>query len=238
MYRIDKILAHMGYGTRSEIKKLLKQGRLKINGQTEKDPSKKIDTTKAEIVFDGEKVIYKEFIYLMLNKPQGIISATEDKRERTVIDIIDSKYTNFELFPIGRLDKDTEGLLILTNDGKLAHELLSPKKHVPKTYFVKVEGLLTDNELVSFQEGIVLDDGYKTLPASLIILEQGELSTAEVILQEGKYHQIKRMFAALGKQVVYLKRTRMGELPLDEGLSLGQCRELTSGELQLLKPGN
>lgn len=235
MQRIDKILAHMGYGTRTELKKMLKRNIVIVNGQIIRDSSVKVDPEKDEIIFDGKKIMYREFIYLMLNKPQGVVSATEDRREKTVIELLDDSYAHFDLFPMGRLDKDTEGLLVLTTDGKLAHDVLSPKKHISKRYFAKVDGNLTEEDIKAFTEGIVLEDKYKCLPAQLIILEQGEISEVEVIVQEGKFHQIKRMFEALNKTVIYLKRVSMGKLLLDEKLALGEYRELTEEEINLLK---
>lgn len=183
---------------------------------------------------------YREFIYLMLHKPPGVISATEDLRDRTVLDLLDEEYLIFEPFPVGRLDKDTEGLLLLTNDGKLAHELLSPRKHIPKTYEAMVEGRADDEDVRMFAAGVTLDDGYVTLPGELVIHsheERGDgvqLSRISLTIHEGKFHQVKRMFEAVGKKVVYLKRVSMGELRLDENLEIGAYRELTEHELSLI----
>ncbi|MGG1879748.1 pseudouridine synthase [Paenibacillus cisolokensis] len=235
--RLDKLLGNMGFGTRAELKKLAKAGWITVNGETIKDPGKHVDPASDTIVFDGEPVLYREFVYIMLHKPQGVISATEDMRERTVLDLLDPPYRAFEPFPVGRLDKDTEGLLLLTNDGKLAHELLSPKKHVPKTYEAIVEGRVDEQDIVQFARGVTLDDGYVTMPAELTIQsceEQAEgsfISRISLIIQEGKFHQVKRMFQVVGKKVVYLKRVRMGDLRLDESLPLGAYRELTAEEL-------
>ncbi|MDF2938386.1 MAG: pseudouridine synthase, partial [Paenibacillaceae bacterium] len=190
----------------------------------------------------GEKVVYREFVYLMLHKPPGYISATEDTRDPTVLDLIGGEYGHFDLFPVGRLDKDTEGLLLLTNDGKLAHELLSPKKHVPKTYFARVSGgPVGEDDAAAFRAGVRLDDGYETLPAHLSILEPGDAAKGteariELTIMEGKFHQVKRMFEAVGKKVVYLKRISMGSLSLDHTLALGAYRELTEEELTALRP--
>lgn len=233
--RLDKLLSNMGFGTRKDIKKFAKDGLVLVDGKMVKDSSQHVDPEEQEVEFDGEPVRYREFVYLMLNKPQGVISATEDLVERTVIDLLDMEYIPFEVFPVGRLDKDTEGLLILTNDGKMAHELLSPRKHVPKTYYADVEGIVTQEDIEAFAKGVKLDDGYETLPADLVILESGELSRIELTIYEGKFHQVKRMFIAVGKKVKYLKRIKMGNLSLDPALSLGDSRELTEEELSLLK---
>ncbi|MBO0603218.1 rRNA pseudouridine synthase [Sporosarcina sp. E16_3] len=232
--RLDKLLSNMGYGTRKEVKKLMKKGAVRVNAEPVKDAAFHVDTVKDEVTILGEKVIYKEFMYLMMNKPQEVLSATEDKRDQTVIDLLDSEYNIFELFPVGRLDKDTEGFLLLTNDGKLAHNLLSPKKGVPKTYYAHIEGIVTEEDTERFSEGVILDDGYETKPGQLRILKSADISEIELTITEGKYHQVKRMFEAVGKQVIYLKRLSMGPLSLDESLALGSYRELTEEELQQL----
>jgi len=232
--RLDKLLSNMGYGTRKEVKILMKKGAVRVNAVAVKDAALHVDTVKDEVTILGQKVIYKEFMYLMMNKPQGVLSATEDKRDKTVIDLLDAEYNIFEMFPVGRLDKDTEGFLLLTNDGKLAHNLLSPKKGVPKTYYAHIEGIVTEEDTERFSEGVILDDGYETKPGQLRILKSDDLSEIELTITEGKYHQVKRMFEAVGKQVVYLKRLSMGPLSLDESLELGSYRELTEEELQQL----
>lgn len=233
--RIDKILSNLGYGSRSELKKLCKNGLVKVNGKVINNPGVQVDVENDEILFDGEKVVYKEFIYLMLNKPDGYISATFDKRDPIVLDLIDKQDLIFEPFPVGRLDKDTEGLLVLTNDGQLAHRVLSPKKHVPKTYYAKVEGVVTEEDVKAFAEGVILDDGYETMPAELEILKSDDISEIELTIHEGKFHQVKRMFESVGKKVVYLKRLSMGKLKLDEGLALGEYRELTEEEVKMIE---
>jgi 16S rRNA pseudouridine516 synthase len=238
--RLDKILAHMGFGTRSELKRLTKAGVIIVNGAKVKDSGIQVDPQKDQITVNGEPVLYREFVYLMLNKPQGVVSATEDNRDRTVIDLLDRMYQPFEVFPVGRLDKDTEGLLLLTNDGKLAHNLLSPRKHVPKTYFAKVEWEVGETEREAFKQGVTLDDGYVTMPAKLVVIESGDASAQkpseiELTIMEGKFHQVKRMFQAVGQQVVYLKRISMGPLKLDQELALGAVRELTDAELIALQ---
>ncbi|MCX7708645.1 MAG: rRNA pseudouridine synthase [Clostridia bacterium] len=233
--RLDKILGNFGYGTRKEIKLAVKNGMIKVDGVVVKDSSMHVDPENSTIEIDGEILNYREFIYVMMNKPQGVVSATFDPRKKTVVDILPEEYKCFEPFPVGRLDIDTEGLLLMTNDGQLAHELLSPKKHVPKKYYALIEGNVDEADIRSFKEGVVLDDGYKTLPASLTILKTGDRSEIEIVITEGKFHQVKRMFKAVGKEVEYLKRVEMGSLKLDEGLELGQCRELTEEELHQLK---
>lgn len=233
--RIDKWLSNTGYGSRKEVKHLLKSGAVKLNGSVIKDPKTQAHPEKDHVLVHEEEVVYKEFIYLMMNKPQGVISATEDTRHETVVDLLYMEDQNFEPFPVGRLDIDTEGLLILTNDGQLAHTLLSPKKHVPKTYFAKINGSIPDDAFAIFKEGVILDDGYKTKPAYLKVLQNNsEESEIELTITEGKFHQVKRMFEAIGRKVVYLQRIQMGQLKLDESLDLGMYRELTEEELSLL----
>lgn len=235
MLRIDKLLANMGYGTRKEVKKLLKAGVVKVDGMTVKDAKTHVDPKKQIVTVWGEEVEYKPFIYLMMNKPKGVISATEDEVEETVVDLLEEEDRIFDPFPVGRLDKDTEGLLLLTNDGQLAHQLLSPKKHVPKTYEAIIDGEVTEEDVAAFRRGVVLDDGYETKPAELVIIRSGLRSDVQVAIKEGKFHQIKRMFQAVGKRVVYLKRIQMGPISLDETLEPGEYRELTDEEIALLK---
>ncbi|MCM3692047.1 pseudouridine synthase [Neobacillus niacini] len=233
--RIDKMLANLGYGSRKEVKQLLKSGAVKIDDVIVKDAKQHVDTAKQMVTLNGEVIEYREFIYLMMNKPQGVLSATEDSVGETVIDLLELGDQVYEPFPVGRLDKDTEGLLLITNDGQLAHRLLSPKKHVPKTYFAVIDQEVTDEDVKAFGEGVTLDDGYETKPGELKILKSGIRSDIELTITEGKFHQVKRMFEAVGKKVVYLKRISMGPLPLDETLELGEYRELTDEEVELLK---
>jgi 16S rRNA pseudouridine516 synthase len=238
--RLDKILAHVGIGSRSELKRLAKEGAIYVNGAKVKDSGMQVNPDKDIIQVNGETVRYREFVYLMMNKPQGVVSATEDNRDRTVVDLLDAAYAPFEVFPVGRLDKDTEGFLLLTNDGKLSHNLLSPRKHVPKTYFAKVEWEVTEKDIEAFSQGVTLDDGYETLPGILKILSVGNeaggvVSEIELTIMEGKFHQVKRMFQAVGKKVAYLKRISMGPLALDSSLALGEVRELTDEELSALR---
>ncbi|MCL6617511.1 MAG: rRNA pseudouridine synthase [Anoxybacillus ayderensis] len=235
MLRIDKLLANMGYGTRKEVKKLLKAGVVKVDGMTVKDAKTHVNPKEQVVTVWGEEVEYKPFIYLMMNKPPGVISATEDSQHETVIDILEMEDVVFSPFPVGRLDKDTEGLLLLTNDGQLSHRLLSPKKHVPKTYEAMIDGEVTEDDVAAFRRGVVLDDGYETKPAELVIIRSGLRSDVRITITEGKFHQIKRMFQAVGKRVIYLKRIQMGPIPLDETLEPGEYRELTDEEIALLK---
>lgn len=232
--RLDKMLGHCGYGTRKAIKSLVKAGRVTVNGQTASDSGMHLDVQSDTVEVDGEMIHYREHIYLIMNKPSGVISATTDAREPTVVDLLTDMWQVFQPFPVGRLDKDTEGLLILTDDGKLAHRLLSPKHHVPKTYYARINGLVTNSDVLYFQQGVTLSDGYVTLPAQLSILASGDVSEIHVTLFEGKYHQVKRMFEAVGKNVQYLQRIRMGNLDLDSRLQLGEVRELEARELAQL----
>lgn len=224
----------MGYGSRKEVRQFLKNGAVRVNDETEKKSGAIINTDKDSVTLLGEPVVYREFIYLMMNKPQGVLSATEDSRDQTVVDLLGSDFTHFNPFPVGRLDKDTEGFLLLTNDGKLAHNLLSPKKNVPKTYYAHIAGEVTNQDVEDFQNGVILDDGYKTKAGELHILKSGETSEIELTITEGKFHQVKRMFEAVDKKVVYLKRLSMGPLSLDEALPLGTYRELTNEEVEML----
>jgi len=235
--RIDKLLGNLGYGTRSQLKKEIKTGCLTVNSKTVKDSSIIVDTDIDQIEYHGETIKYIKYIYLMMNKLQGVISATEDYHcAKTVIDLLDDFNKNFEPFPVGRLDKDTEGLLILTNNGKLAHNMLSPKKHVDKTYFAYVEGKLTDSDTKAFADGVTfLDDGYKTMPAKLEIIKSNDISECRVTIKEGKFHQVKRMFEAVDKRVIYLKRLSMGPISLDDNLESGEYRELNDREMQLIE---
>lgn len=237
--RLDKLLAHSGVGTRSEIKRLVKRGAITVNDYVVKDSGLQVNPNTDRMAVDGELITYKRYLYIMMNKPQGVISATEDVREKTVLDLLSPELSHYQLFPVGRLDKDTEGLLLLTNDGKLSHELLSPKKHVPKTYFAEVRGRVTEEDQTLFASGVRLDDGYVTLPAKLVILQEGKeneaLAKVELTITEGKFHQVKRMFQAVGKKVMYLQRISMGKLKLDEILVPGEYRELTPEELELLR---
>ncbi|EMK2924056.1 rRNA pseudouridine synthase [Listeria monocytogenes] len=230
--RLDKLLSHTGFGSRKEVKPLLKSGAVVVNGTIQKDSKTQVNPDKDQITVHGTPVVYQEFVYFMLHKPQNVVSATEDNVSETVIDLLAQEDTLTGPFPVGRLDKDTEGLLIITNDGTLAHNLLSPKKHIDKTYYAKIDGDVTAADVEAFVAGIELDDGYTCKPASLEIITPNEIN---VTIQEGKFHQVKRMFAARGKTVSYLKRISMGNLQLDESLELGEYRPLTEAELAILQ---
>ena len=203
-----------------------------VNGEVVKKPELKINETTDQILCQGKKASYQKNIYLMLHKPAGVVSATEDNREKTVLDLVRPEDRKNGLFPVGRLDKDTEGLLLLTDDGELAHRLLSPKKHVDKTYYAKIDGQVTEEHVKQFREGLNIGDEKKTLPAVLTILLSGPVSEIEVTIHEGRFHQIKRMFEAVGCKVTYLKRLSMGSLVLDETLPPEEYRPLTEAELE------
>lgn len=231
--RLDKYLADMGCGTRSQVKRGITKDGAEVNGVKVTRPEEKIDTERDTVLFNGMTVGYAEFEYYMLNKPAGVVSATEDRRERTVLDLIGEKRRK-DLFPVGRLDKDTEGLLLITNDGELAHRLLSPKKHVDKTYYARVAGRITEEHKKIFAAGVDIGDEKPALPAELRILSSEEISEVELTIHEGRFHQVKRMFHAVGGEVLYLKRTSMGSLRLDECLEPGQYRRLTEDEIRAL----
>lgn len=233
MIRLDKYLADMGVGTRAEVKKYIKQGKVAIDGQVVKSGDLKIDEETQEVTFQGKNIGYEEFEYYMLHKPAGVISATTDPKDKTVVDLISDKKRK-DLFPVGRLDKDTEGLLLITNDGELAHRLLSPKKHVDKVYYARVDGRVTEEDVIMFREGVSIGQGEVAKPAVLEILHADEISEIKVTIQEGKFHQVKRMFHTIGKEVLYLKRLSMGSLVLDESLPVGAYRKLTREELEEL----
>lgn len=236
MERLDKILANLGFGSRKEVKSLVKSGRVEVDGEIIKDSSISIDPEKSIVKVNGEELLYRKYIYLMMNKPDGVISATFDNRDETVIDLLDIDYQVFKPFPVGRLDKDTVGLLLITNDGELNHKLISPKWHVDKVYYAEIDKEVNEEDVEAFKRGIVLDDDYKCLPAKLEIVETNEDgSKIHVTIQEGKFHQVKRMFQARGKEVVYLKRVKFGNLSLDTELMEGEYRELTEAELETLR---
>lgn len=232
--RLDKYLADMGIGTRSEIKEKIKKGLVTVNGETAKRPELKVMPNEDEILVNGIMVSYEKFSYFMLNKPAGFVSATEDGLHKTVLDLLTEQNIK-NLFPVGRLDIDTEGLLLITNDGKLAHQLLAPKKHVAKTYFAKVKGHVDETDVQKMKNGLDIGEKHPTLPAKLVILNAGEISEITLTITEGKFHQVKRMFEAVGKEVLYLKRLSMGTLTLDETLASGQYRPLTQKEIEDLK---
>lgn len=239
LIRLDKFLAEMKRGTRSQVKEAIRRGRVTVDGTVCRDADFKFAPDGVSVCMDGEAVFYSEAEYFMLNKPKGVVSATEDNLHPTVISLL-GEAKRKDLFPVGRLDIDTEGLLLITNDGQLAHELLSPKKHVDKVYFAKVKGKLREDIKQEFAEGITLKDQTAVLPAKLLIEssyeEGGEpVCEARLTIHEGKFHQVKRMFEAAGGEVVFLKRLSMGPLTLDPGLKPGESRPLTETELKMLK---
>ena len=231
MMRLDKMLAHSGYGTRKEVKELIRKGFVTVNGEIIKDDDYKVNELIDEVIIVDEEVNYEELIYIMLNKPDGYVSATFDNNDPTVLDLI-YEHQNRNLFPVGRLDKDTVGLLLITNDGKLAHKMLSPKNHVDKTYYVKYSNDLNEKAIKQLESGVALDDGYITKPAKVKLLGDNQM---ELTIQEGKYHQVKRMLEAVNSSVTYLKRISFGPLLLDNSLEEGKYRYLTKEEISLIK---
>ena len=231
MERLDKIIANMGKASRREVKELVRQGRVFVDGHPAVSPEQKVEPDRTEIKIDGEALHYEPYTYLLLHKPAGMVSATEDSRDKTVLDLLPEELRKRGLTPVGRLDKDTEGLLLLTNDGELNHRLTSPKYHVEKVYFAEVEGTLEQTDVIRFADGIELSD-FTCLPAKLEILTE---QTCLVTVQEGKFHQVKRMLAACGKPVKYLKRLSMGGLELEKTLLVGQYREMTPQEIVVLR---
>ena len=232
--RLDKFLVACAVGSRTEVKNFLKAGRVTVNGKKEKSAKLQINKDTDEICFDGQKLEYEEFVYYMMNKPQGVISATEDPKHKTVLDLLDYLARSKEVFPVGRLDIDTHGLLLLTNDGKLAHALLSPKRHVDKTYLAQINGVMTVEDIETFAQGIPLKD-FTCQPAKLALVSvdtEKHQSLVRVTIAEGKFHQVKRMVAYCGKEVVDLQRLTMGTLTLDEDLKRGEWRRLSKEELE------
>lgn len=233
--RLDKLIASQGKLSRSDVKKMVKSGRVTVDGAVVKSADIKVDAEKSRISVDGKELSYKKHIYIMLNKPQGVISASNDKTQKTVVDLVPPELYRDGLFPAGRLDGDTVGFVLITDDGDFAHRILSPKNHIMKTYHATLKAPLTESDIERFKNGIELSDGTLCLEAEVRMLEGTDEPTAEVKICEGKYHQVKRMFAALGNKVVYLRRVKMGELFLDESLKEGECREITAEELLLIQ---
>ena len=225
--RLDRLIASQGQYSRNDVKKLIRQGLVVVNGETVKDSDLQVDC-KSEISICGKPFVYKEHIYIMLNKPQGVVSATDDRTHKTVLDLVPDELKRDGLFPAGRLDSDTTGFVLITDDGDFAHKMLSPKSHVSKTYIATLADPLSDEDIKILEQGITLKDGYECLPATINRLEKNNF---EIIICEGKYHQIKRMFGAVGNKVLVLKRTKIGGLPLDIDLKEGFCREITQEEL-------
>lgn len=226
--RLDKFLADAKLGTRSEVRQLLKKGLITLNGEIVKKPDLKVDPASDRVLFDGKEIFSKKDVYFMLNKPAGVVSATEDRREKTVLDLFSPEDRQRDLFPVGRLDKDTVGLLLITNDGALSHRLLSPRRHVDKTYLVHLDRPIPSDAGKRMEEGLDIGDEKTTLPAHLEVLSE---TTARITIREGRFHQIKRMFHAVGCEVIYLKRLSMGSLSLDPALEEGCYRRLTPEEI-------
>jgi len=239
--RLDKIIASSGLSTRSEVKAMIKKGLVKVNGVIVSDCSMKFDCETDDIMVDGTPLRKGKYVYIMLNKPKGVVSATNDNKDLTVVDILPDEFKRKNLFPAGRLDKDTVGFCLITDDGEFAHDILAPGRHVNKTYIAELDKPVDfEKARKAFFEGVVLNDGTVLLSADLDIIENGNIPTYKVVIKEGKYHQVKRMFSSLGSTVVELKRTKIGELCLDENLSEGEARLLTSDELAKIteKPHN
>lgn len=231
--RLDKYLSNMGVVSRRELKGYVKRGKVCVNGTPASSCDMKINENEDNVTFCGEQICYSRYVYIMLNKPAGYLSATEDFRDRTVLELLDERSRKMELFPVGRLDKDTEGLLIMTNDGELCHKLLSPKYHVSKRYYVESQYPLNESDIEKFKEGVHIDGGYKTLPAILEIMEDNRKSY--VTIYEGKFHQIKQMFRAVNNAVLYLERVEFGGISLDCSLKRGEFRRLNDEELEILR---
>lgn len=234
--RLDKFLSNHGVGSRKDVKAFLKKKVITVNEEVVTKSDIKINPEKDIIKVQGEMIYFEPFIYLMLNKPAGVVSSTHDK-DKTVIDLI-TGLDHYDLHPVGRLDKDTEGLLIITNDGQFSHDVLSPKKHVNKTYYAKIDGIVTDHTMEQFAQGVTLDDGYHTMPGDLTCLSvdtNNNTSEIELVIQEGKFHQVKRMFEAVSMKVTYLKRIKMGDLSLDSSLKPGEYKKLMQNEINLVR---
>lgn len=235
--RLDRMLSSLGIGTRKDIRKILSSQELTVNSVRVKNPALKVDTEKDKLMFGGKPLVYKEYSYIMMNKPAGVISASEDKKVETVIDLLPEELVRPNLFPAGRLDKDTEGFILITNDGTFAHRILSPKKHVEKEYFATIDKNLNETQIELFETGLDIGEDNLTLPAKLKVLSTDETTgktDVSVIIHEGKFHQIKRMFEAISREVLYLKRVSIGGLKLDENLDYGQSRLITDDELEMI----
>ena len=235
MERLDKILALQGTLSRRDVKEIMKKGRVSVNGVVVKDSSFKVDINKDEVCLDGEKITLKKHIYIMMNKPQGVVSASEGEKEETVVDLVPDELYRKGLFPAGRLDKDTTGFVLITDDGDFAHKILSPKNHIFKTYLARLEHKLSEEDIKTLESGITLGDGTILKEAKVEIVGQSDSPLVKIMICEGKYHQVKRMFAAAGNKVIALHRSKMGELELDNMLNPGECREITSDELQKIQ---
>ncbi|MBQ3897717.1 MAG: rRNA pseudouridine synthase [Clostridia bacterium] len=229
--RLDRLISSQGRYSRNEVKKLIRDGLVTVNGEKAPTSDIQVDPAVSEVVIAGEPFIYREHVYLMLNKPEGVVSATDDRLHRTVLDLVPPEYSRPGLFPAGRLDADTTGFVLITDDGDFAHRILSPKNHVEKTYIAELADPITDEDVEKLEAGIVLKDGFECLPSKIKVLEERKI---EIKICEGKYHQIKRMLAATGNRVLVLKRTKIGGLPLDIDLLPGKCREITQEELDVI----
>ena len=232
LQRLDKLIASTGKFSRREVKFLIKEGRVIVDGYPAKSAEDKVDPAVSTVEVDGEDIGYRAYTYIMLHKPAGVLTATEDKRQQTVMDLLPAHLQRLDIAPVGRLDKDTEGLLLITDDGECAHRLLAPKSHVDKVYYAELDAPLDDAAVSAFEKGITLADGTECMSAGLQLLEDG--TKALITLREGKFHQVKRMTAACGASVRYLKRLSMGELQLDESLAPGEHRFLTDEEIRLI----
>jgi len=235
MERLDKILASQGTLSRKDVKEIIKKGRVTVNGNIVKDSAVKIDSEKDKVCIDGECLTLKKHIYIMLNKPKGVVSASESDTDETVVDLVPEELFRKGLFPAGRLDKDTTGFVLITDDGDFAHRILSPKNHIFKTYLARLEHSLTKSDILMIESGITLADGTVLKEAKVEIIEESEHPVVQIMICEGKYHQVKRMFAAAGNKVVELHRSMMGDLALDDNLNPGECREITAEELILIE---
>lgn len=238
MERLDKLIASQGKYSRSEVKKLIKSGRITVNGTVPKNGDIKLKPDECEIRIDGKTLNYKKHIYIMLNKPHGVISASNDKDKKTVIDLVPKELFREGLFPAGRLDGDTTGFVLITDDGDFAHRILSPKNHIMKTYHATLRDELTQEDIVRFKEGLTLGDGTECLEAHVRVLQSGDKNLAEIKICEGKYHQVKRMFASIGNKVLELRRVKIGGLDLDKNLKEGECREISGDMLKKITEKN
>ncbi len=235
MERLDKILASQGTLSRRDVKEIIKKGRVTLNGRVVKDSAVKVDLTVDAVSIDGELITLKKHIYIMMNKPQGVISASDSEEDETVVDLVPDALFRKGLFPAGRLDKDTTGFVLITDDGDFAHKILSPKNHIFKTYLARLEHSLNESDIKILEGGITLQDGTTLKEAKVEVIQQGENPLVKIMICEGKYHQVKRMFAAAGNKVVSLHRSKMGGLELDSTLKPGECREITLEELQKIQ---
>ncbi len=235
MERIDKILASQGTLSRRDVKEIIKKGRVTLNGKVIKDSAVKVDINADTVTVDGTQIMLKKHIYIMMNKPQGVISASDSDDDETVVDLVPDELFRKGLFPAGRLDKDTTGFVLITNDGDFAHKILSPKNHIFKTYLARLQHELTESDIKILENGITLSDGTTLKEAKVEIVEQTEMPLVKIMICEGKYHQVKRMFAAAGNKVVALHRSKMGDLELDANLNPGECREITTEELEKIQ---